>query len=180
MFVNSVDRADQPDTAGTDRGHPVLAGIANGGLLILTLLAIISITITVVDFDRGMASMRALDLELTGVTVKSENPPDIEVTMQLQNTSSQSMTIDRVHFGLYLNGDFMGSNYEGWEPLTATGGMDQEVVFRIELRDFYQSRLDRARESGEYGWSIQGETVVLLPYRDKRISMRIAQSWRDG
>ena len=93
------------------------------------------------------------------------------------NGSPVNLDLDAFRFSLYLNEQFMGSNYEPFPLRTVAGHQEQILGFVISIDPFYRQFLDQAAENDEYAWSIKGRYKILLPFKEKAIWLDLQSRW---
>ena len=81
-------------------------------LAILALLSAVSIGLTATNHKEGMGAAKSLRLELSNLELLEEDEPKVVITFHLENQSPLRMRLETLHFSLYLNRNFVGSNYE--------------------------------------------------------------------
>lgn len=145
-------------------------------LAILALFSATSIVLIATNYREGMSAASNLRFELNDLELK-EAEPEVAITFRLENASPLSMRLEQVHFSLYLNGDFVGSNYEPFSSRDVSGFEETELHFRIPLQPFYLQYVKQAREQERFSWSLRGNAKLILPFREDVVWLDLNESW---
>ena len=80
-------------------------------LAILALVSAVSIGLTAANYSEGMGAAGSLSLELHDLQLKGGDEPEVAITFHLENHALLNIELERFNFSVYLNGEFVGSNY---------------------------------------------------------------------
>jgi hypothetical protein len=146
-------------------------------LAILALVSAISIGLTATNYLEGMGAAGDLRFELSDLELKEGDAPEVVITFHLENQSPLEIELEKFHFSLYLNGEFVGSNYEPFTAKILTGLEEVVMRFRIPLQPFYIQHVERAREEKDFSWFLTGRAKLVLPFREDVVWLNLRESW---
>ena len=145
---------------------------------VLALLSVTAMVLTAGDYLRGTEAARDFVIEVSNLELTEEPSPEISVALRIQNRSPLTVELDRVHFSIYLNRNFVASNYGGFEKVTLAGLEEQTLDFDIPLQPFYLRYIEEAREQEEFSWVIRGRGKLILVFRESEIWLNISGRWK--
>ena len=145
-------------------------------LAILALLSAVSIALTATNYKEGMGAAKSLRLELSNLELLEEDEPKVVITFHLENQSPLSMRLETMHFSLYLNRNFVGSNYEPFTAKTLRGFEETAMRFVIPLRPFYLQHVQQAREEENFSWFLSGMAKLVLPFNEDVVWLDLRES----
>jgi hypothetical protein len=146
---------------------------------LLAILALVAVGLTVwgiMNYQEGMNAVQSFQLDLTEVQL-SENDEEVRLAFRAANQAPIDITMSYFHFSLYLNGNFMGSNYTPFTGQELASFQEEQLEFIIPLRPFYAQYIEQARANDSFSWSIRGGTRVYLPPYDHEVNLNVRQSW---
>ena len=146
-------------------------------LVVLVLLSTISIFITASNYRKGIDAARAVVLDLSQLELRMGDEPEIHITFRLSNGSPLDIRLENVHFSAYLNGTFMGSNYEVFAAQSLEGSEETDLNFVIPLSAFYLQHVEQAQQKEKFEWFLRGEADLRLPYGTRKFLLRIREPW---
>ena len=154
-----------------------LAGKVTIALAIIAALSAGSIAFSAVNYMRGMNAISDVRLNLSNLKLIEEGESEIHIAFHMKNTSPINVRLETFHFSLYLNGQFVGSNYEPFTEIVLAGLEDITMDFIIPIQPFYQQFISQAHQTDGFSWSARGRAKLLLPFRDRVIWMNINEPW---
>lgn len=146
-------------------------------LVVLVVLSAGSIVITGMNYSEGTDAARKVKLELHDLQLRTGSKPEIEIVLRVSNGSSLDIKLEDLHFGVYLNGDFMGSNYDAFAGKVVAGSKKADLNFVIPLRPFYVQHIEQAQQQEEFEWFLRGQAHLYLPFNAHRLSLAIREGW---
>lgn len=146
-------------------------------LAFLAALSAVSIFVTAGTYTQAMAVVRALRLEVTGVEVADRGDPEVQVSFSLTNDAPVTIALDSFRFSLYLNEQFIGSNYEAFPKRELISKEEASLEFAIPIQSYYQKLLDQAEKNDLFSWSVKGRYRLILPFGEKTIWLNIEGGW---
>ena len=156
--------------------HARSIGIA---LRILALLSVGALALTAVSYVQGTKAVGGLRFQVSALELHDEEDPEVLVTLQLQNGSpTDAIEVDVLDFSLYLNDNFVGSNYAPFSGITVRESEQTAMDFVIPIRPFYHQHIEQARQSESFAWSLRGQAKLVLPSsKDKEFWIAIRDQW---
>lgn len=143
---------------------------------ILAVASLVGIALTTGSYIQGMRSARGLRLMLSEVRI--DDPANrFTVVMHLQNRATVPLRLDDINLSFYVNGQYVGSNYQRFVARTVQPGEEPVLDFTVPLQPFYRQRLYEARATGRLSWEARGVARLLLPYRDRTLLVSIREQW---
>lgn len=148
-------------------------------LIILAVLSTGSIALSTKNYLQGISAARGVRLELSNLELRREDNSEVRITLHLDNRSSVNVQLDSFRFKLYLNGNFLGSNYYPLtERLFLDGFEETSVDFVVPLRPFYLQYIEQAGQKEDFSWLVRGEVrLLLLPFNENEIWLNIKEHW---
>jgi LEA14-like dessication related protein len=135
-----------------------------------------SVVLTFKNYVEGTRAARSVHVELASVEVKETGSPEVLVVFRLKNDSSVGVTVDALHFNLYINGQYVGTG--GPSEQRALSGFEETALdLEIPTRPSFQQYIDQAREKEEFSWSVKGRYKLVLPYKDRVIWLDLVGYW---
>jgi LEA14-like dessication related protein len=151
-------------------------GQTTAALAILALIAVGLSVWSLVNYQEGVETLQSFQLDLTEVQI-SPDDTEVRVALRLENDAPLDLLINHVHFSLYLNGNFMGSNYTPWVERELKGFQGEQVELIIPLRPFYMQYVEDARAGEGFAWSIRGFARIYLPRYDHEVNLNVRETW---
>jgi hypothetical protein len=146
-------------------------------------LAIVSAALTVVtlyNYVEGLTAARQVALELSSLEATTAGPsPNVQVTFDLTNSSAMEMKVQEIHFSLYLNGEFIGSNYTPFDDALLQPYEQTQLTTVIPLRPLFLQRVEQGTEREMQNWFLRGTFRLYLPYREKDLWVNVRESWSE-
>ena len=155
----------------------VVNRVAAAFLVVLVIFSAGSIYITARNYQSGTNAAANVELALHRLEYQNDGTPKIRITFRLNNTSPLGIQIEDVHFSTYLNGHFMGSNYDAFAERTLGGSEEVLLDFVIALRPFYLQHIEEARQEGEFEWFLRGQANLRLPFDQHKFALHIREAW---
>lgn len=146
-------------------------------LAILALLSAVSIAMTTTNYEEGIGAVGNLRFELSDLVLTEEDEPTVAISFYIENISPLAMRLESMHFSIFLNGEFMGSNYEPFTERALDGLEETTLHFRIPLQPFYLQYVKKAREEEKFSWSLRGSAKLVLPFRENVVMLTLRESW---
>jgi LEA14-like dessication related protein len=149
---------------------------------ILAILALVSVGLgawSLVNYQEGMEAIQSFQLDLTEVQLTADDD-EIQTTFRLSNNVPLDLVLSYFHFSLYLNGNFMGSNYTPLTDQALAGSAEEVVTFVIPLRPFYEQYIAEARAGEGFAWSIRGFVRLYLPRYEHEVTLNVREQWREN
>ncbi|NLE76670.1 MAG: hypothetical protein GX605_07955 [Chloroflexi bacterium] len=175
-----LDRRGNSSEGPTPTAQTPKAGKWALGILgLLALLSVVSIGVTVANYIEGTQAASHIRLRLSDLRVHEGTAPQMTVTYEVSNNSALQFRLQDLHFSIYLNGNFMGSNYTPFYELVLGPNQTETMEFVIPLRPFYLQHLERARAEDKFSWYARGRFRLLLPYRDRELWLNIRE-YKEG
>lgn len=145
--------------------------------VVLVFLSAGSIAITAVNYRKAISAVNNVILELDRLELRTDGDPEIQITIRLANRSPLAIRLKDLHFGVYLNGDFLGSNYDSFAERTLNSSEETDLEFVIPLRPFYQGLIERAQQEEQFEWSLRGRASLQLPFGPHEYALQIREGW---
>ena len=145
-----------------------------GGLAVLSVLAMV---VTAGGYVQGTRTASNFVTELTGLALVDDTVPELSLTIRIENDSPLPVELEMMHFSIYLNGNFVASNYADFEKMSLDGFEEETMTFNIRLQPFYTRYIREAQEGAGFSWSIRGRAKLILPFRENEVWLNIAHRW---
>ncbi len=146
-------------------------------LVILAVFSAGSIVLSATNYIRGASAAGNVQLKLSSLTLLYEENAEVLVTFHLKNGSPISIKLDELHFSLYLNKHFVGTNADTLTKRTIGGFGETTINFAIPIRPFFLQYIDQAREEETFSWSVDGSAKLLLPFKEREIWLNVTERW---
>ena len=124
-----------------------------------------------------MGAARSVQFELSSLELRDEDNPEVLIAFQARNGSPLKVELENLDFSLYLNGQFIGSNYTPFTKRTLDGFEEATMNFVIPIRPFFFQYVEQARQKEDFSWSVNGRAKLLLPPKEKGIWLDIREHW---
>jgi hypothetical protein len=154
-----------------------IAKIAATTLVIVTLLSAVAIVITARNYRQGISAVRNVYLEISELALTTGDDPEIQVSFDLRNESPLDVKLRGIHFNIYLNGNFMGSNYAPLTERMLDGFEVAKLDFFIPVRPFYLQHIEQAEQRGEFKWFLRGRVDLELLENGHQFWLNIREQW---
>jgi hypothetical protein len=148
--------------------------------IVLAVLAVFSaapIALSTINYIRNINDIKSVQLELSSLELRDEGNPEVLITFHLKNGSPMNMTLEYFRFGLYLNGEFMGSTYVPFTERSLAGFEETTMHFVVLIRPFYLRRIEQARQKEDFSWSVRGRAKLQSPFWEKGIWLNVSEHW---
>lgn len=110
------------------------------------------------------------------VNLEIVSPSTLNFTFHFSNTSTITVTLQKIAFNVYANGTFLG-NFDMREPTLIPPG-EIDVTVKAEVHPFYLGDLtSELEESQKIIWFIKGGSVIELPFGQITVSLPVEEYW---
>ena len=154
-----------------------LARSVSIALALLAVLAAVLVGVSARNYIQAMGAIREFRLALSDLELRNEGSPQVQVVFRVVNDSPIDIELDSFLFGLYLDGQFVGSNYEPFSQGTVASFGEVILAFDIPIESNYHQYLEAAREKDSYPWSVSGRYKLTLLDWEKVIWLDIRSRW---
>ena len=154
--------------------------LVNKVTIVLAILAAFSagsIASSAMNYMQGMSATRNVQLELSSLELRDDGNPEVFITFHLENRSPINMKVKTFHFGLYLNENFIGSNYAPFAERNLAGFEETRMDFVIPVRPVFLQYIKRARQEEGFSWFVRGKAKLLLPFKGKEFWLNVREHW---
>jgi hypothetical protein len=148
-------------------------------LVIVAVLSAGSIAISMRNYLQGISVVSDVRLGLSNLELRDEDGSEVLVTFHLENDSPVDVQLQFYYLRLYLNDNFMASQYySSAERLSLAGFEETTVDFVVPLRSFYLQYVEQARQSEDFSWLVRGEVRLLLSsFHESEVGLGIEEHW---
>jgi hypothetical protein len=145
---------------------------------VLAAVSLAAIVVTAGNYLQGAEAAGSVSLELSELELREGNGAEVSLSLDVVNESPLAVELETLHFSLHLNGNFVASDYQGFEKVTLEGFNKKTLGFDISLQPFYLRYIEEAREGEGFAWSLRGRVKLLLPFRQKGVWLDIVDEWK--
>jgi hypothetical protein len=148
-------------------------------LVIVAVLSAGSIALSTRNYLEGISAASKVRLGLSDLELRDEDGSEVLVTFHLENGSPIDVQLEFFYLRLYLNDNFMASQYyPSADRLSLAGFEEMTVDFVVPLRPFYLQYIEQARQREDFSWLVRGEVRLLLsPFHESEVWLGIEEHW---
>jgi LEA14-like dessication related protein len=137
-----------------------------------------SIALTAKNYVQGMRAARSVQVALSSLELHHQDTAEVLIRFHVKNESPFDIKLEAFTLNLYLNEDFIGSNYDPFTERNLNGFEETTIDFLIRVQPSYVPHITQAQQEESFSWSLRGRVKLLLPFRDKEVSLPISERWR--